>query len=78
MECRHVRHQQQAPPETKIRDARDMGANLSSSSEEPENAADEELPVPEPSENRRVCRSRKQPLAEIMRENQLFCNKFIK
>ena len=44
MERRQVRRQQQAPPQPEVRDARDdVAANMSSSSEEQENAADEEL-----------------------------------
>ena len=79
MERRHVRHQQQAPPQPEVRDARDdVAANMSSSSEEQENASDEELPVPGPSENRRGRRSRKRRIAEIIRENQLLYNKIIK
>ena len=71
MERRHFRRQQQAPPEPEVWDARDgMAANMSSSSEEQENPANEVLPVPGPSENRRERRSRKRPLAEIVRSNQ--------
>ena len=78
MERCHVRRQQQAPPQPEVRDPRDdVAANMSSSSEELENAADEELPVPRPSENRRGRRSRKRPIAEIIRENQLLYNRFI-
>ena len=62
-----------------VRNARDdMAANMSSSSEEQENAADEELPVQGPPENRRGRRSRKRPIAEVIRENQLLYNKFLK
>ena len=79
MERRHVRRQQQAPPHPEVRDARDhMTANMSSSSEEQENAADEELPVPGPPMNRRGRRSKNRPIAEIIRENQVLHNKFTK